>query len=147
MARWVLLRHTLADGTSHLDWMLERPEQDRGRSLEPCHQGTDSLLSFRLAMDVDFRTVAKFEAERLDDHRIEYLDYQGPVSRDRGTVTQMLCGRCEVAPAPSGGLAITLIWGEPVARAELIGRQVSAAHPTTPIPSAEHWFFEVARRT
>jgi hypothetical protein len=34
----------------------------------------------------------KAEARALADHRIMYLDYEGPVSRDRGTVTRWDAG-------------------------------------------------------
>jgi len=30
--------------------------------------------------------------ERLPDHRLAYLDYEGPVSNNRGTVTRWDCG-------------------------------------------------------
>ena len=36
------------------------------------------------------------QAERLPDHRRIYLDYQGPVSGDRGHVQQAAKGTCEV---------------------------------------------------
>ncbi len=32
------------------------------------------------------------DAERLPDHRMMYLDYEGPVSRDRGTVKRLTGG-------------------------------------------------------
>jgi hypothetical protein len=34
--------------------------------------------------------------ERLDDHRLEYLDYEGPVSRGRGVVSKWDCGEFSV---------------------------------------------------
>ena len=34
--------------------------------------------------------------EQLDDHRLDYLDYEGPVSRGRGDVQQWDCGDFEV---------------------------------------------------
>jgi len=32
-------------------------------------------------------------AERIQDHRVKYLDYEGPLSDDRGSVTQCLSGK------------------------------------------------------
>ena len=38
-------------------------------------------------------------ARRIFDHRRDYLDYEGPVSGNRGTVRQWDRGRCSVACA------------------------------------------------
>jgi hypothetical protein len=35
-------------------------------------------------------------AEMLADHRVEYLDYEGPVSGGRGEVSQWDSGRCDL---------------------------------------------------
>ena len=37
-----------------------------------------------------------FHVDQLDDHRLEYLDYVGPVSHGRGDVKQWDCGDFEV---------------------------------------------------
>ncbi len=34
--------------------------------------------------------------EPLDDHRLDYLDFEGPVSRGRGDVTRWDCGEFDV---------------------------------------------------
>lgn len=39
------------------------------------------------------------DAERLDDHRLAYLDYEGPVSGDRGSVTRWDRGECTIEVA------------------------------------------------
>jgi hypothetical protein len=36
--------------------------------------------------------------ERLPDHRRDYLDYEGPVSGNRGTVRRVEAGVCEARP-------------------------------------------------
>lgn len=99
MARWVLLRHTLPDGTSHHDWMLER-----------CDHSHAGLLTFRLADGVRPTDggVRSFGAEYLPPHRREYLEYEGPVSGDRGWVQRVDSGLCEVVDAPLEGVRITL---------------------------------------
>jgi hypothetical protein len=33
-------------------------------------------------------------ARRIEDHRADYLDYEGEVSRGRGTVTRIASGQC-----------------------------------------------------
>ena len=49
----------------------------------------------------------KIPAEPLPDHRIEYLDYEGPVSGNRGTVTQFDVGTFTLV-SESDGLRVEL---------------------------------------
>lgn len=44
-------------------------------------------------------------AEPLPDHRLHYLDYEGPVSGDRGTVTRWDAGRHETRQTPQQTIA------------------------------------------
>jgi hypothetical protein len=78
MPRFVVLRHELpADSQRSLHWdlMLERD---------------GVLLTWALAEEP---TLGKaISAVRLADHRLAYLDYEGPVSGDRGTVTRWDAG-------------------------------------------------------
>ena len=69
MPRFVILSHD--HPFAHWDLMLET----RG-----------SLRTWRLLQSPDLS--ARIEAEALADHRLYYLDYEGPVSGDRGEVTQ-----------------------------------------------------------
>ncbi len=103
----VLLFHELADKTSHVDWMIA-----------PDPGGCEPLVTFRVAGRVDgLAGGARLTAHRIDDHRPEYLVYEGPVSRDRGTVRRLARGmvvswdrgedvwRMEIDwPDPAGGL-------------------------------------------
>ncbi len=74
MCRFVILRHEFphgSDPSSHWDIMFE----ERGVLLTwACHCRPDSK--------------AVGAARQLADHRLAYLDYEGPVSGDRGTVTR-----------------------------------------------------------
>ena len=70
MPRFVLLKHD-APSSPHWDFMLEA-----GVGL-----ATWSLPAIPLAGQT-------LIAHKLDDHRAEYLDYEGPVSNDRGYVTR-----------------------------------------------------------
>jgi len=55
---------------------------------------TDSLLtSWRLLQQP--RTGRSVDAERLPDHRPLYLDYEGPVGKDRGSVKRIAAGTFE----------------------------------------------------
>lgn len=47
--------------------------------------------------------------EHLSPHRMEYLEYQGPVSRGRGEVRRIATGSVHWVEAPSPGLAFELI--------------------------------------
>lgn len=77
--RTTLLKHTLPDGTSHFDWLIETtPEAP--------------LTTFRVAVRIDDPACEGFEAERLADHRRVYLDYEGEVSGGRGVVLQVARG-------------------------------------------------------
>ncbi|MBX3405870.1 MAG: hypothetical protein KF869_03810 [Phycisphaeraceae bacterium] len=99
MPRWVLLRHTLPDETSHHDWMLERSgHRDAG------------LLTFRLEDGVrpSDRGLRTFSAEHLTPHRCEYLVYEGPVLGDRGWVVRVESGLCEVIDSPLEGMTVVL---------------------------------------
>ncbi len=74
MFRFVILLHQTPPGYArgtHWDLMFE--------------QGA-ALRTWALADEP--RAGATIDAEQLPDHRIEYLDYEGPVSGDRGHVTQ-----------------------------------------------------------
>ncbi len=47
------------------------------------------LLTWRLLREpIDFASLP-IPAERIGDHRMDYLDYEGPVSGDRGYVTRV----------------------------------------------------------
>lgn len=50
----------------------------------------------------------EFTAERIADHRIIYLDYEGPVSGDRGVVTRHDRGSCEVLSIDAKQLTLVL---------------------------------------
>lgn len=70
MARFVILRHDSPQG-EHFDFMLEAADLLKTWALP----GPPEL---GMAMD----------CEALADHRLAYLDYEGPVSGQRGSVTQ-----------------------------------------------------------
>ena len=79
--RCVLLRHDLSDGTWHYDWMLQR------------HAAAE-LVTFRCH---DFLPdAAAWVAERIGDHRLAYLEFEGEISGGRGSVTRVAAGRCQI---------------------------------------------------
>jgi hypothetical protein len=78
MPRFVVLRHELPPGssrTSHYDLMLELGGVLQTWACDELPAAGRSVL-----------------AQRLADHRLAYLDYEGPVSGDRGTVSRIAAG-------------------------------------------------------
>lgn len=76
----VLLRHTLPDGSFHFDWMLARDDDG-------------PLRTFRLETDIS-AGCEQFVGTSLPDHRRRYLDYEGPISGNRGRVQRVASGSC-----------------------------------------------------
>lgn len=86
MARMVVLLHEVPGGASHFDWLLQRP----GEESEP--PTTRRLMSFRVRARPDDASAVVLLGERLKDHRLAYLDYQGLVSGGRGSVKRVAKG-------------------------------------------------------
>jgi hypothetical protein len=81
MPRFVLLRHEMPVShvrAAHFDLMLE----------------ADGVLVTWAASGLPEKGAA-IEAERLADHRLKYLEYEGPISGDRGSVRRVDCGDFE----------------------------------------------------
>jgi hypothetical protein len=89
MPRFVILDHDHPQ--PHFDLMIE----NAGR-----------LRTWRLLGDPNSRT--PIPAEPIGDHRIEYLEYEGPVGGDRGRVVRWESGIGEVAEESEDFLAIQL---------------------------------------
>jgi hypothetical protein len=69
MPRYVILEHDYPE--QHWDFMLE---------------AGNVLRTWRLARRPD--ATGPIEADLIFDHRLTYLDYEGPLSRDRGSVVR-----------------------------------------------------------
>jgi hypothetical protein len=89
MPRFVVLTHDHPE--LHWDFMLE--------------QGT-SLRTWRLSAEPN--SGGAISAEPLPDHRLEYLDYEGPLSGDRGEVTQWDRGEYELIEESQSKLSLQL---------------------------------------
>ena len=98
MSRFVLLYHVCPAGyvrPSHWDLMLEVREVLRTWALVelPCEWHAAQIATSRI--DPTCPTPAAsdaVEAEQLGHHRRSYLDYEGPVSGDRGHVHRIDSG-------------------------------------------------------
>jgi hypothetical protein len=78
-SRFVILQHRVGGG-EHWDLMVERG---------------DALVSWRLQREPVTPCDLPLEADRISDHRIAYLDYEGPISDDRGHVIRVDSGTIE----------------------------------------------------
>ena len=78
--RFVILHHRLAD-SEHWDLMLEYG---------------DILLTWQLPRVPTGRESLPMLARRIADHRTDYLDYEGPVSGNRGMVNRIERGLAEI---------------------------------------------------
>jgi hypothetical protein len=99
MPRFVVLLHEMPPGyprPNHYDLMLE--------------QGT-ALATWALA-ELPSAGGDSVAAERLPDHRLDYLDYEGEVSGGRGRVVRVDRGNYEPLPADSGGQHLYRLAGE-----------------------------------
>jgi hypothetical protein len=67
-------------------------------------------------------------AERLDDHRLAYLEYEGPVSRDRGTVVRWDEGMYHITREDQSLLELQL-YGAKLVGSATLKRVGSAASP------------------
>jgi hypothetical protein len=94
MPRFVVLEHSTPPGNSrplHWDFMLE---------------SGDVLRTWALAAEPSTGPVVP--AELLPDHRMAYLDYEGPVSGGRGTVRRWDAGSYEVVAETDDSLVLAL---------------------------------------
>ena len=82
MPRFVILIHDFP--FVHWDLLLEQDESLRSWRL------LESPARWLLAI-----TPPTIPAESISDHRLDYLDYEGPVSRERGTVARWDAGTFE----------------------------------------------------
>jgi hypothetical protein len=94
MNRAVLLLHELPDGSSHYDWMIQRP-------------GNGQLITFRIGERIDRGTPHHFGGKRLPDHRPDYLQYEGEVSGNRGRVTRLSEGVMEIETDAHGHFRVS----------------------------------------
>lgn len=118
MPRFVILRHDSPRGL-HWDFLLEMGQ---------------ALKTWALPRPPE--PAVEMTCEGLPDHRLLYLDYEGPVSGDRGSVTRWDRGTYEVLRQSDLELVIDLS-GE-----KLAGRVVLERSPDDP----QRWWFSSAPR-
>lgn len=106
MPRFVLLHHDCPPHLakpSHWDFMLQQDQVLATWQLQKLPADWHRLLE--LDGSQSEKTVL---AERLPDHRLAYLDYEGPISSDRGEVCRIAAGTFEVLQQSDERLQIVL---------------------------------------
>jgi hypothetical protein len=89
MPRFVVLTHD--HPVLHWDFMLEQAESLRTWRLAGCPDGVGTI-----------------DAEAIDDHRLAYLNYEGPVSGGRGQVRRWDWGEYEILDSTAERLVVRL---------------------------------------
>jgi hypothetical protein len=102
MPRYVILQHETTGG-QHFDFMLEMRGTLKTWSIsQPPLQGVE------------------MNAEPLPDHRLAYLDYEGPISGDRGSVIRWDRGTYEAECQSETELIVRLKGEKLVGKAKLM---------------------------
>lgn len=97
MPRTVILRHHLPDGTHHFDWLLEPADPQVSHAAERVDDPNERvLIAWRLTA-WPIPVGSSIAAERLPPHRRLYLDYQGPIPGNRGTIRQVAAGTATIS--------------------------------------------------
>jgi hypothetical protein len=115
MPRFVVLTHD--HPVLHWDLMLEHGEL---------------LRTWRLMQPPDVDGL--IDAEALPDHRLAYLDYEGPVSGDRGTVWQWDAGTYEAVESAIDRVLV-----------RLAGRRLCGVASLEQTNSGPAWLFQRLR--
>ncbi|HPF40642.1 MAG TPA: DNA polymerase ligase N-terminal domain-containing protein [Phycisphaerae bacterium] len=92
--RFVVLFHSHPGEGDHFDLMIERGA---------------ALATWRVEAPPEAcRERGALDCLRLADHRATYLEYEGPISGNRGEVSRHDAGRFEILDQSSGGFVIRL---------------------------------------
>ncbi len=109
--RYALLRHECPPdyrGGPHWDLLLERPDAEHEARF-----ATWSLLelpeAWSRALSIESVGHDCVEAVPLPDHRTLYLDYEGPISGDRGEVTRIAGGPMRWLRSGEGAVEVELL--------------------------------------
>ena len=98
----VLLEHTLNDGSTHLDWLIERPN-------DPSEH---RLIAYRCDSDpLHADPTSPWIGERIPDHRAQYLTHQGEISNNRGTVRRLWSHACTLTSELHGSVSLNVHTG------------------------------------
>jgi len=123
----VLLLHETPDGASHYDWLLSPIDA-------PTDPDARALVAFRVHERIDrARGRGAFPGQRIGDHRVVYLDFEGEISGGRGRVRRIARGLWLPERVEPDAIRGEIVWegGDPVG---IKGWRVSG----------DRWFFQAA---
>jgi hypothetical protein len=106
MPRFVLLYHECPPGyekPSHWDFMLEAGVVLWTWELRELPAAWQSVLP---QLKSSPNTIVS--ARRLADHRLAYLDYEGPLTNDRGSVTRQMSGDYQLLESTAQRIVVRL---------------------------------------
>ena len=115
MPRFVLLYHECPPGCerpSHWDFMLEAGDTLRTWALAESPRAWKAAQSKTQALHPSCPELSAHDSVRalpLGDHRRDYLDFEGPLSGNRGAVTRIDEGLFEFASVASTKLQIDIL--------------------------------------
>ena len=138
--RTVVARHTLPDGSWHLDWMIDRVGgREAAGDGEADHR---DLVTFRVMVRPDDPVARVFDGERISDHRAAYLTREGDIGEGRGSVARVAGGWCTIDRLDGDALDLTFDLGRGPRRVS--GRRTGRAMKPDDRPgTVEDWRFAV----
>ena len=101
-SRFVILRHDVGKRLArtdhlHFDWMFQVGDVLRTWATKPVD---------------DFSADHNLAADRLPDHRLQYLGFEGEIDGDRGWVSRVVAGEYNLLNDDAGLFAAELQWRE-----------------------------------
>jgi hypothetical protein len=147
MRRFVVLHHETPPGyerAAHYDLMLEWPATEAPAArLPPSGPGAASVPAVlrTWALATLPTPEGTLQAELLPDHRLEYLEYEGPVRGGRGTVTRYDAGTYELLHQSEGALRVRLRGAQlrGILLLESQAAPVPAGAASSPGDAARYW--------
>ncbi len=140
----VLLEHTPTGDSPHLDLMLAPPGVFPVNGFD---REARTLLTFRLPRDADpRRAVGTVHAVRLHPHRQHYLDFEGPMTNNRGLIRCLARGTSSWRALPdqtdSTALDIRVTLDDQPIR--ITAAYLGPAESLTPAPPLGAWTLEIS---
>lgn len=108
----------VAGRADHHDWLFEEASQVAERATQGATQ-REGLRTWAAVEPLPLDRAATVAAIELPRHRARYLDYEGPVSGDRGTVTRIEQGRYRVLSDSADCLEVEVV-GDRVGRLRIV---------------------------
>lgn len=130
--RFVILRHRVGEGLDrtdhdHLDWMFQRAD--------------DVLQVWETPLVEVLEESFELPASRLNDHRIKYLDYEGPIRGDRGDVQRIVSGMYRVARDGEDAMLLSITWrdGDTLRHGEVSLQRMRLEDPSRRDDNCDGW--------